>query len=656
MFKRFLLFSVLIFSINLIVIGQANDPVLFTVEDTPVHVSEFRYIYTKTNGEKADFSKASLDEYLDLYKKFKLKVQRAKEMKLDTIPALQQELAGYRRQLADSYLIDKEVTDRLTTEAYNRSLKDVSFRHVMVKLASNAPPADSLKAFQKITQAQKELAKGSPFEAIVSKYSEDEYSKNDGGYMGYITVLLQKGIYPLESAVYNTPKGKMSNIFRSPMGYHIVKVDNIREARGQMEVAHILIREGKGASGLLGSKTKIDSINQALKAGANWDELAKLSDDKRSSEKGGYLGFFGIRQYEKVFEDAAFNLKEDGAISEPFRSSIGWHIVKRISKKEREPEDLAKRRFQPRVKKDSRYEMAKVSFIEKIKTQNNFTENEAALDQFIKAQNAEFLTYKWKAPKEKPTDWLFTLGKDEKIMLSEFQEYCQSASRKRMRGGNKADISMVINGLYQDFINENCLKYEEKQLEKKYPEFKSLMREYEEGILLFEATKMLVWDKASQDTVGLEKFHSKRQGIYKWKERAEVSMYSVKPDGVKNLNKIKKCAKKDAPEKVLEKFNKDKKLVNFQSKTIEKGKNKVLDAMTWKVGEISPVEINTRNKSSNFMKIEKLIPAGEKSLKEARGYVVADYQDYLERQWLEELAKNYKVEVNQEAYEALIRK
>ena len=144
-----------------------QDQILFSVADKPVYLSEFEYIYKKTNGDKADYSEASLDEYLDLYVKFKLKVEKAKELKLDTIPALQKELAGYRRQLADSYLIDKEVTDRLTTEAYQRSLKDVSFRHVMIKLAPNANPTDTLKAFQKIVQAQKELAKGSPFEAII---------------------------------------------------------------------------------------------------------------------------------------------------------------------------------------------------------------------------------------------------------------------------------------------------------------------------------------------------------------------------------------------------------------------------------------------------------------------------------------------------------
>ena len=93
--------------------AQTEDPILFSVGGKNINLSEFKYIYQKTNGDKADFSRQSLEEYLDLYVKFKRKVSRARDMKLDTITALQQELGGYRQQLANSYLVDKEVSDRL---------------------------------------------------------------------------------------------------------------------------------------------------------------------------------------------------------------------------------------------------------------------------------------------------------------------------------------------------------------------------------------------------------------------------------------------------------------------------------------------------------------------------------------------------------------
>ena len=201
------------------------------------------------------------------------------------------------------------------------------------------------------------------------------------------------------------------------------------------------------------------------------------------------------------------------------------------------------------------------------------------------------------------------------------------------------------------------MQYEEQQLDKKYPEFKALMREYEEGILLFEATKILVWDKASQDSVGLEKYFESHRGNrkYMWEERAEVSFYSLKKDAIKMLPKARKCAKKKSPEKTLAKINKKEKVLTHRTEIVEKGKNKVVDALPWKKKSISATEINKRDLSHNFLKIEKILPKSEKTLKQARGYVVADYQDHLEREWVKELKSTYDVKINKEVFEKLIR-
>ncbi len=664
MVKQIIALIVLAFGLSGITFSQ-GDPVLFTVNNKPVLLSEFNYIYSKTNGEKADYSQSSLDEYLELYQNFKLKVERARGMQLDTIPSLQRELAGYRRQLANSYLVDKEVTDRLVQEAYERSLKDVDISHIMIQLSPNANEKEVAIAEQKIMNIQKKLKAGESFEELAKQLSEDKNTKENGGALGYFTALFPDGFYELESAAYNTPVGKVSDMARTAVGLHLVKVNEIRDARGQVEVAHILIRNDPKSKDNSAQKAKIDSLYQLIRAGSPFEEIAKqYSEDKRTAQKGGYIGFVGIRQVSKDFEDAAFGLKKDNGITAPVESSIGWHIIKRINKKPIEKEDIAKRRIQTKMqenKKKSKYPKynrlnnAEQSMLARIKREGNFTENPEVVQSFAASLDSSFVTYKWKAPEEQPTDVLFTLGTDFKATLGEFQNFCQRNS-KRMRMANQMERADLVNLMYDEFVDENCMKYEESQLDVKYPEFKSLMREYEEGILLFEATKILVWDKASQDSVGLAAFHETRKSNYKWNERAVASFYTLKAENEELLDKIKKEAKKKSAEEVLEKFNKEGVVLSVQEKVFEKDKSTFPNSLTWEVGATSEVEVNKRNKASSFYKIEEILPPAEKTLKEARGYVIADYQDYLDKKWLEELKEEYKVEVNRAVFDGLVKK
>lgn len=630
-----------------------NDPILFSVDDVPVHVSEFEYIYSKTNGDKADFSEASLNEYLDLYTKFKLKVKRAKDMKLDTIPALMQELAGYRRQLADSYLIDREVTDKLVKEAYDRSQQDVDISHILIKLDDKATPTDTLKAYKKAMEAKGKLEAGEKFGTIARAYSEDKSVAKNEGRIGFVTALFPNGMYNLETAAYEMPTGKVVGPIRTKLGYHLAKIHSRRPARGEAEVAHILVR----ADGdFIKSKIKADSIYQLLEVGKDFEAVARThSDDKGTATKGGYIGFFGINRYEKSFENTAFGL-EVGQYSRPIQTSVGWHIIKLINKKVNEPFDQVKNRLEAKIKKDVRFELAKEAMVNRIKKEGKFTEFNATLKTFTDSLDQEFLTYKWKAPKERSDKILFSFGTDMKVTEGDFAEYAQKSSRKRLRMGRGTRLKDAVNALYQDFIAEKAFEYEERQLEKKYPEFKSLMREYEEGILLFEATKMLVWDKASQDTTGLKEFFKTVDGKYQWKKRAEVTQYSLKEKAKELHNQVREFSKTHSPQEVMAKFNTEEiPVLSYKEKTYEVGRNEVLDKMKWEVGALSASEISKRDKSLNWLKIEEIKEPGKKTLKEARGYVVADYQDKLEAEWIKQLRKDYKVKVNKDVLQGMMK-
>ncbi|MEM8524644.1 MAG: peptidylprolyl isomerase [Bacteroidota bacterium] len=661
MIKQISILIILVLGVCASVFAQKNkdDLTLFTVKNNPIKASEFEYIYNKTNGQNANYSKESLEEYLNLYVKFKLKVQKARDMKLDTIPSLMQELDGYRRQLADSYLIDKEVTDKLVKEAYERKKQDIDISHIMIAVKSDAPPTDTLAALNKIRQVQSELNAGQKFEALAQKYSDDGSSKGKGGRVGFITAVLPNGFYPFESAAYNTTKGEVSNIVRSGVGYHLVKVNDVRSARGEMEVAHILIRKEKDGSNRDRAMQKAMSIYEQIQKKGDFEEAARSSsDDKLTASKGGYLGTFGVNRYEDAFEDAAFALENDDEISKPVETKAGFHIIKRISKTGIQPFNEIKSRLEQKISQDARVELSKSSMVKRIKKENNFTQTLASLQGFKDTLNNDFLTFRWRAGEKRPQNILFNLGNNYRVTLGDFIEFTQKSARQRINLGRSGkNVKQVVDALYEEFVTSEVLKYEEKQLENKYPDFKSLMREYEEGILLFEATKMLVWDKASQDTTGLKEFFKTVDGKYKWEERAAITTYTVTATGVPQMEMIRKYAENHTPQEVLLKFNTDgQNILRAEEKLVEKGRDKQLDALDWKSGSFSDNEANKQTRSLMFTKIEEIVPPTNKTLKEARGYVVADYQDYLEKQWVEKLKKEYDVKVNKRVFNKLVKK
>lgn len=638
-----------------VMLSQPEDPVLFTVEGVPVHVSEFSYIYNKTNGDKADYSRRSVEEYLDLYVKFKLKVQRARDMKLDTIPSLQRELEGYRQQLANSYLIDKEVTDKLVVEAYERMKKDINVRHILFSVALDAPPADTLDAYKRAMEALQRLKNGASFENLASEISEDKNSSQNEGSIGYLTAMLPSGFYDLETLIYSLSEGEFGGPVRSKLGYHLVKVSDIRPARGELEASHILIRKKEDRPDEA-SRQLADSIYQVLRKGGVFEALAAgLSEDAASGKKGGYIGTFGINRFEKPFEDAAFSLEKDADYTEPVETSIGWHIIRRVSKRNLETLDKERRRLQALIQRDSRQKVAEAAMVARIKRENNFERKEAVIQLFMDSLDKQFLSYKWEVPAVDGSQTLFTLG-EQAYDLASFAEFCKRSTRVRLRSST-ANPQVVAAGLLDDFISEKCLDFEEGMLEEKHPEFKSLIREYEEGILLFEATRMLVWDKASRDTAGLKAFFPSVQQKYYWNERATVEDFSLEYKSESSLEKIRKALTKKPLESVLAKFNKDgKEVLTVQEDTFERGKNEKLDALgTWVAGTMTDTWIDKADGNIHFMRIKTVMPPTGKTLKESRGYVIADYQDYLEKEWVKELNASYEVEINQQVLDALIK-
>jgi peptidyl-prolyl cis-trans isomerase SurA len=637
--------------------SQSTEPVLFTIEGEPVTASEFVFIYSKTNQDKADFSEQSLREYLDLYTKFKLKVKRARDMQLDTAEALQRELEGYRRQLANSYLIDKEVTERLVEETHRHMQQDVDISHIFLACPSSASPADTLAAFARVSAWINMLRSGTPFEQLASDSSQDQTARDNKGHLGYVTAMLPSGYYTLEKVAYNSKPGTLSGPIRSANGYHILRVNGFRPARGEMEVAHLLLRSSPDPLEQQQTKARVDSLYMVLTTGqTSWEAAcARFSDDKATSDKGGYLGVFGINRYQRSFEDAAFALDHDGAISPPVETGAGWHLIRRIASRPVPPIDQMRRPLTERIKRDPRNDIAKRGMIDRIKRENNYTEYPAALVTWRARQiDTVFLTYRWKPDPTPSPDMLASLGTKMVYTIGDFEAYCARSGRERMRGSGYP-LNDVISQLYQQYTDDVVMQFEESQLEQKYPEFKSLIREYEEGILLFDATKQLVWDRANADTIGLQQhFDANLKGTYMWGERAETTLYNLNTADPKTIDAVRKLALTRSAEEVRKKFKKKLVDITTVSGLSEKGKNKALGDL-WSSGAMTDVRIDAASQTASFIKIERLVPPMPKALHEARGYAVADYQDQLEKQWVEELRKRYNVVVNEAVFKSLVK-
>lgn len=631
-----------------------DDPILFSVDKTGVPLSEFQYIYTKNNRDNADYSRASVTEYLDLYTRFKLKVMRARELQLDTITALRKELAGYRMQLAKSYLNDKEVVDKLTREAYDRMQWDIRVAHILIKPVPNGTPEDQQRAEEKAQRAAQRAKSGEDFAVLAKELSEDQNTATNGGELGFVTAMLPSGFYEVENTIYSLRDGEISDPVHSTLGIHVFKILGRRPARGEVEAAHIFVRVKSDGSNEEMARQKIFAVYQNLKDGKLFEELAAtVSDDQQTAKRGGYIGRFGINSYDPAFEEAAFNLVGPGAFSEPVRTRVGWHIIRLVNRFPLVTYDDEQIRLEGRITKDERVGVAKAAMIETIKKESGLVENHQARDTFINSLKEDFFTFQWNVPTTDPVSLIHFTDGSQKTDY-DFAQFLRTKTRERMRAAKTTLPQVVANSMYKEWIDEILLSYEESRLEKKYPDFRALMREYEEGILLFEVTKSMVWDKASQDTAGLIAFHSMHREDYLWPERADVIHLSVEgPQAVKVTAKAKKLLIKHSIERVTTKLNKKEQQVSFLRKRYTR-EELTAAGLVWEEGWMSPVQVEEGTGIQKFSVVSKLLPPQPKALDEARGYVIADYQDFLEKEWVESLRQRYSVKVNEAVLNSII--
>ncbi|UOG74152.1 peptidylprolyl isomerase [Hymenobacter tibetensis] len=744
----------------------SKQPAIETLGTTTVPAGEFAYVYRKNNSTAPEYgTRPSVTEYLDLYTNFKLKVLEAEQRGLDTTQAFKRELDGYKQQLAQPYLTEKSVTDQLVREAYERMSKEVNASHILIRLPAEPTPADTLAAYQKVVALRQRVTGAANFEQVAREVSEDPSARENGGRLGYFTAMQM--VYPFETAAFKTPVGQVSQPVRTRFGYHLIKVNDMRPAQGEIKVAHLMIRATPNMpkADSVTAKKKIDELYTRLtQRKENWDKLvAQFSEDAGSAANSGELPPFGTGRMIPSFEEVAFKLQSPGQISAPVQTPYGWHVIKLIEKQPVPTFEAMEPTLKSKVAKDSRSELNKAAFLKRVRTENNFREFSAGKEEAFAKIDTSVVNgrFKYTAPdnvittskngkKQSGTaQSVIFIIKDKPYQVSDFLTYVQKNQRPRPG----AEPKFIAQQLYDQYVEQSLTEYEKNNLENKYEDYRMLVKEYRDGILLFQLMDEKVWSKAIEDTVGLQKYFTENQSKYQWENRAQGTVISaatpelltqaqqqlktgrfavsrLAPPPVKftgNTDKVTK-ASLTALDRLAESMQADTALsvtltgrfkqgesaavakrraaavasylgskgvasqrirqatqvkattdntltqtvfsanttaleeqlnaqnplsVQITQKAFAKGDNKVVDELMSRGPGSYDVQKDGRYYT---VIIDKVLPAGPKTLAEARGIATSDYQNYLEKEWIAQLRAKYPVQINQPEVDKLVSK
>ncbi len=634
--------------VALFISAQASSQTLFTYGKDSVRVKDFLQAYNK-NNTSARTAKA-MQEYLDLYIASRLKIKEAQGMRYDTLPQMIADVDNLRKQILPMYEKDQETVNKLTEEAFMRSQKDIHLAHIFIGFANEGGIRDTIAARKKAMEAMQQLARNVSFSEVATKYSDDPSVKDNGGDLGYITVFTLP--YQLENLAYKTPAGKTSLLYRSEAGYHIFKNLGERKALGKIKGAQILIAfppETNEAQKRVAKKLA-DSLFLRISKGDDFGKLAtKFSGDIISAAANGTIPDFGVGQYDAPFENAFFRLK-DGAVSKPFLTQHGYHIVKRIKA---EPVSatrtaLVMQAMKEKTEQSDRINSSKYVLIKKVFQQAGYKKlpyKEADLwaytdSLFNSKQPSMPIHLSGNTP-------IFTLGNDT-TLAADWITFAQTARYKDDGSGFKPYPQV-----WDEFIDNSAMNYYTDNLENFSPEFKSQMAEFKEGNLFFEIMQRQIWGPAQTDTVALKLYYQKDKGRYLWTKSADAVIFYAG-----DINTAQQLAAqiRKAPATYKELVNAMADKVTADSGRFELKQIPSPTAITLIKGTITQPLLNKADNTASFAYIlHEYNEPEERSFEEAKGLVINDYQAALEKRWLDDLKKKYPVIINQAQWAGLLR-
>jgi peptidyl-prolyl cis-trans isomerase SurA len=606
---------------------------LFSVNKKPVDTDEFIYLYKKNHQHaKEDFTKDKIEEYLTLYVNFKLKVEEARKRGMDTTKAFLQEFNQYKEELRKPYLPGNNLTDSLVKMTYDRMKEEVRAAHLLISLKPDASPADTLAAYNRILDIQKKIASGEEFSALATALSEDPSARINKGDLGYFTAMQM--VYPFENAAFSTPVGQVSKPVRTRFGYHLLKVIDRRPARGEVEVSHIMLRTGEDKNNEQAKQT-IFKVVEELQGGVKWEDVCKqYSEDPGTKDTGGRLRPFAAGMMANVpeFERVAFELEEPGEISDPFQTQYGWHIIRLERKIPLAPFSELGPNLKNRINRDERAQISRQGLQTRLRKEMQFTDNQMVLKKIMELADTTLQRGNWNPVIENGKETLFTL-REKPVTTEEFISFV-----KLKQAPTSSTPQKYLEELYNNFVDESILVLMEKDIAAKHPDYRYLLNEYYEGILLFEIMEKEVWNKASEDSVGQHRYYTSNASKYTAEERIRGTFYSAAKEAA--LPELETLLNEGDAKKIQEYVSRNK--IKSESGYYKKQDKAVLQTIPWQKG----IHSAQNNEMFYLAWIKEILPAGQMNFEEARPTIVSDYQNYLEAEWVARLRKKYPVKIN----------
>ncbi|MDE6272798.1 MAG: peptidyl-prolyl cis-trans isomerase [Muribaculaceae bacterium] len=620
----------------------AKDPVIMKVNGVDVPKSEFEYLYHKNSQQQ--MAPQPLDEYVEMFVNYRLKVADAMANGVDTTASFRQEMTQYKHDLAAPYLADSVFLNNLVKEACERGKEEVEASHIMI--FKTGKPTEDAKAKAFLDSLHKEIKNGADFGELAKQYSQDRGTSQRGGDLGYMVA----GRYPysFEKVAFGMKPGEVSDLTETRMGYHLIKVTGRRPAMGQVRVGHILLMDPKegGSAALDANKARIDSIYAVAKADpSKFEALAReFSQDPGSARQGGMLPWFGAGQMVPEFETVAFELPNK-SLSEPFRSQFGWHIIYKYDAKgaptleEMKPSELS--RIQN--PQDDRFALVRKNQIERLSKKHKGSINKDGLAA-LKAELAKNgLDSTFYVNTTIDSQALVNIGK---------KAYTIGDFKATLRGSIQPDkdiaLKFVDEGV-ETFLSRNLVEAEEDWLEANQPEYRNLLHEYRNGSLLYESSVKNVWNRAGQDKEGLESFFQSHRDDYKWVEpRAKGILVQAKNDSVANAiaQRFAELPKAEAVSRLKKEFKGE---ATVDRILMAKGQNALVDALMFGEGNATP-------SNSNFttaLILDGRVLTAPEEVEDVKGQVTSDYQEALEEEWISALRKKYPVEIDRKVLKSV---
>jgi peptidyl-prolyl cis-trans isomerase SurA len=630
---------------SLVVKNTPQDTTLLKVADEPVLVDEFIYAFNKNRSIDSLATKAAIDDYLELYINFKLKVKEAKMRGMDTTLAFKKEYSSYVNQLDNSYLQSNNETDALVEEAYNRLQYEIRAAHILFAVAEADSPADTLAAYEKAIMVRDSLLGGTSFAELAKAYSIDPSAQKNGGDLGYFTVLQM--VYSFETAAYNTEVGQVSLPTRTKFGYHLIKVVDKKPNEGRVKVAHIMIRNSDAA------KNKAFEIYDQLTDGADWDEYCQqYSEDAQSKDKAGVLAPFNRRQIVPSFAEAAFNLSVPGEISEPIQTPYGWHIIKLIEKLPIGDFEENKQQLRTKIKRDSRAQLSRQKMIERLAHENNLVENLTNVQAVITPGNHHFENKKWLFEDDSLQNVeLFSINGDNYYAYDLFAFINKSSQHKNTKS--------FLFDKYKRFKDESLIEFEKAHLAEKHGDYKYLIQEYYDGILLFSIMENEVWAKAGQDSLGLRQYYEDNKTDFIDSSILSAAIFSSDNQSIIDLiasevkdTKAYRSLSKEEKDSLVTRNNGMPQLsLHLDSGEFVIDEHPVLQNLSLPYKESI---INVDEKWYYVLPLSN--PALPLPMENVMGKLIAAYQEVLEEKWLIKLKETYDVSVDETALKKVYKK